>query len=232
MNRKAIINHETSVSIRKKLHSLDYETIEIPPLEKLAKPLVGHPDLQIFIHDNRLFYHPEIPVKFLRQIEKYIDVIKCSEKLTDSYPGDISYNIACSGNVAFHKIDRTAEKIKIYFKDKDINLVEVSQGYSRCSTVIVDSNHIITADKGIHNAALLNNVESLLVSPGHVELPGYKYGFLGGASGMTGNTVFFTGSIDHHPDKEIIINFIESAGKSICFLSENKIVDLGSILFF
>jgi hypothetical protein len=105
------------------------------------------------------------------------------------------------------------------------------QGYSKCSTVIIDETRIITADTTIHRKAIAEGLSSLLITSGHVALPGYEYGFLGGASGTTGSTVFFTGTLKKHPDFNAIMSFIEESGKKTLFLSDDNIIDLGSILF-
>jgi hypothetical protein len=68
-----------------------------------------------------------------------------------------------------------------------------------------------------------------LITPGYIDLPGYNYGFIGGASGEFNNTVFFSGRIDHHPDFDMIRNFIINKEKSIINLSESRAVDIGSI---
>ncbi len=97
--------------------------------------------------------------------------------------------------------------------------------------MVVDRRSIITSDRSIHKSAQENSVESLLICEGHIVLRGYNHGFIGGASGKSGDTIFITGTIDHHPDRDKIYNFIETRGKSIKILSDDRALDTGSILF-
>jgi hypothetical protein len=98
--------------------------------------------------------------------------------------------------------------------------------------VPVDSRHIITSDRGIKSAWENNKGKALLVRPGHVRLPGYDTGFLGGASGVTQKAVFFVGSLKYHPDGVAIRGLIKKCGKGVIELYDGPLYDVGSILFF
>ena len=102
---------------------------------------------------------------------------------------------------------------------------------SKCSTLIVGENDIITADRGIHRVAQSAGINSLLIGVGNVSLEPYEYGFIGGASGTLGNTVYFCGDLKEHPDKQKIVEFISACGKECVFLPFERLSDMGSILF-
>jgi hypothetical protein len=231
MNKAAIIDPRASDDVKENLAGLGLEIIPIPLTDLVAEPVSGHPDIQVFIHGNNAFMHPDISADFIRSVEQYCNVTVCTTGLDSKYPLDIPYNIACIGNIAIHKKDCTAPEIKKYLSENNINLIHTSQGYSKCSTLIVDNNSLITSDKSIHKSAETMGIDSLLITTGYIDLPGYNYGFIGGASGEFNNTVFFAGRIDHHPDFDRIKNFIISKEKSIIYLSENRADDIGSILF-
>ncbi len=209
---------------------MGFKIIPIPPINLVAEPISSHPDIQIFVHNNSAFTHPAIPRDVIKSLEKYCNVNICSTKLNNKYPLDIPYNIVCIGNIAFHKVEYTPSEIKKYFTDNNINLINTNQGYSKCSTLVVNDKSIITADKSIHNIAIANGIDSLLITPGFINLPGYKHGFIGGASGLFKKTILLTGKIDHHPDCETIIDFINKRDINISYLSKNPIIDIGSIL--
>ncbi len=163
-------------------------------------------------------------------MSRYCDVKTGLTHLSNSHPGDVAYNIASAGNYAFHKKNATDPLIRDYLKNKNISIVEVKQGYSKCSTVIVNERSIITADNSIHTEALKNGFDSLLILPGYIDLPGYKYGFIGGATGRFKNSILFTGNIDHHPERNKIFSFIESGGFTVTLLSDEPALDTGSLL--
>lgn len=231
MNPCAIIDPRLSENILKNLQKSGFTTIAVPLTEQVEQPLSGHPDIQMFIHDKNLFVHPDIDKSFLKKIEAYANIIPCSSKLDKKYPEDISYNIACTGKVAIHRKVYTDKDILDYLLRNKIEIIDTRQGYSKCSTLIVDDKSIITADNAIHLSAESSGLDSLLISQGYIDLPGYNYGFIGGASGKFLDTIYLTGSIDHHPDKERIVNFVESKGMKLKILSEEKIFDAGSIFF-
>ncbi len=231
MNPCAIVDPRLSDQIMKSLQNSGFKTIAVPLIEKVDQPLAGHPDIQMFIHDTNIFVHPDIDKSFLKKIEDYVNIMICSSKLDKKYPGDISYNIACTGKIAIHKKAFTDKEIMDYLLRNQIEIIDTRQGYSKCSTLIVDDSSIITADNAIHLSAESAGLDSLLISEGYIDLPGYNYGFIGGASGRFIDTIYLTGSIDHHPDKERIVNFVESKKMHLKILSEEKIFDAGSIFF-
>jgi hypothetical protein len=225
----AIISPDTSTIIRRNLQKLDLKPVEIPRCSSVEEPLSGHPDIQIFLHEKKVFCHPEIEMSFLKRIEKYAQVIVCESRIREPYPLNISYNIACTGSIAFHKRAHTDSTIASFFASQNIPLVNVNQGFTKCATIIVNDNQIITADRSIHRAAGKNNISSLLIASGDIELPGYEYGFIGGAAGALNDAILFTGEISQHRDYKRICEGIERSGKKIIYLSEESAVDLGSI---
>ncbi len=229
MKRIAIINPDASGEIIDNLKMIDMEPILIPRTDLVEEPLSGHPDIQVFVHENRVFCHPDISASFLRVVEKYAEVTICSTKLVKAYPGDVPYNIACAGSWAVKHPGGSDPIIEEYLRSKNIAAAAVNQGYARCSTLIVDDSSIITADVSIHRAALCRGLSSLRIEAGHIDLPGYGYGFIGGATGPCDGMVLCAGDLSHHPDYGAITEFIESRDKKIVPLGTSYAVDLGTI---
>ena len=142
------------------------------------------------------------------------------------YPNDIVYNITLLGGFAFMNTATEQEKIV-----KGGKIINVRQGYTKCSICIVNENAIITADTGIYRAARENNIDALLISPGNIDLHGMNYGFIGGAAGLIApDTLSVNGDIAAHPDGERITRFCSDRGVKIIALKSGKIRDIGSIL--
>ena len=109
--------------------------------------------------------------------------------------------------------------------------VSVRQGYARCSVVIADENSLITADPGIAEAACRAGVNVLKIHPGGIALPGFTYGFLGGACGKIGrNRMAFAGRVQAHRDYADIRAFLGGRGIEIVALSDGPLTDIGGIL--
>jgi len=230
MEYAAIIDSRTPAEICRNLENLGLHVLRMPQTDRICGPVSAHPDIQVFIHGKKAFVHPGIDISFLNQLESFCSIITCNTELYPDYPRDIVYNIAYTGSFAIHSLNRTEPAILDYLNSRCAKLVDTRQGYSKCSTLIVDETSIITADISIDKSARAAGMDSLLISPGHVDLPGYNYGFIGGAAGRFMDMVLFTGSIDGHPDRDSIHEFIESRGLKVKVLSKLKVLDTGSIL--
>ena len=183
------------------------------------------------IVSDGLSCHPDI---FLCKMGLYNNSpVYFAEKgiLSEKYPDDIRFNAACTGKYFIHNLSYTDEKLLLAAKAMDMQLVNVRQGYSKCSIVVVDENSIITYDEGIvKSCRRFPDLEVLKVEKGHVKLEGYDTGFIGGASGRVGNEIIFNGDLSKHPDFESIVDFIENKGLKCKWFPEFELTDIGSII--
>jgi hypothetical protein len=235
-NMLAVIDHRLPLPCQASLKRLGFTLLPLPLFPRLSSPVASHPDMLLLRVKDTLFCHREY-----YEIAKHeIDQILCSSGLSlcltedpvgEAYPKDIALNFVFTGNYLLGKTDCMSEKVKEYAKACRISLLSVTQGYAKCSSVIL-SDALITADTGIASAAASIGWDALLVSPGDVSLPPYSYGFLGGASGVCGRTVFFCGDLHTHKDSERINAFCRKHGYEIVSLSKDPLFDGGSILFF
>lgn len=179
MKNIAIVNPDSSKYIIKSLKSIGLVPVKIPKTGLAAKPIAGHPDLQIFVYKDKIFCHPDISLSFLKKIEHAGEIIICQTRLKPEHPSDTAYNIACTRQFAFHRKGCTDNIIRERLEADNVELIHTRQGYSKCSTLVMDEA-IITADRSIHESALSAGINSLQITPGCIDLPGYKYGFIGG----------------------------------------------------
>lgn len=229
LDRIAIISPDASDEILDNLRELDFEPVPVPRTGRVATPVSGHPDMQLFVHGGRVFCHPDMPASFLEDLERHADVVVCRTRLSPEYPSDVPYNIACIGTVVLHHHAAIDPDIAEHLRSRDIYITGVRQGYAKCSTLIVDDRSIITADASIHRTAVTAGLDSLMIRPGFIDLPGYACGFIGGATGSTENAVLCTGTLEHHPDYDIMLEYIADRGKKLVPLSRANAADLGTI---
>lgn len=96
---------------------------------------------------------------------------------------------------------------------------------------IVDDTSAITADKPIYEVLKEKGYSVLLIEPGYISLENQKYWFIGGATGnLSKDIMLLSGTLNYHPDKENIFEFLKSKNKTIKFLSKKNIVDVGTII--
>ncbi len=191
-----------------------------------------HPDLVLTVMEDLIILDenidPTVPEK-LDQLD--IPYVSASSKLSPDYPNDIAYNIVTTKEVLIHNLEYTNPLLALHSKYTNKHLIQVKQGYTKCSTVVVDQHHLITSDRGIYDN-VKDYMEVLLIQPGHVELEGFEFGFLGGASATLDDTVVFHGDLSKHPDYQEIVSFIESARKKVLYFHEFPLTDIGSGLIF
>lgn len=211
---------------QKRLERLNYRVIKTPLHKKLRNPVSGHPDMMLFRHEKEIIYEPALEgiANLLRQ--NGYNCIKGEGIRSGNYPYGIIYNACLINGCVIHYKDR----IETHIKHLKLQHIPVRQGYAKCSVVPISKEYIITSDTGIRDAWVNKGGKALLVSPGYVKLPGYKTGFIGGASGVTDKTVLFVGKLDSHRDGYAIRNFIKETGKGIIELYDGPLYDVGTII--
>ena len=153
------------------------------------------------------------------------------QEIGAAYPKNIPFNAVCLDGYFIHNVKYTSPSLLNKAREMGLKFINVNQGYTKCNCVIVDGHSIITSDEGIYNQIKkYADVEPLKIRTGYVQLTGFEYGFLGGASGRVGNEIVFNGDLSAHPDYEAIGQFIETRGLSIKYFPDYPLTDIGSIL--
>jgi len=221
----AVIDPRMPDKAKIRLRQMGYYVLDMPLYPKLAKPVQGHPDMMMFCYGKKVIYEPHLEnIASLLMANGY-ECIKGEKIKSRAYPDDIIYDACGIGKYIICYEGRIEKNIK----NLKAGFIKVSQGYVKCSVVPVGDKAIITSDKSIKD---IWGDNALLVRPGHIKLPGYKTGFIGGASGVHKDLVFFVGSLNYHPDGKDIREFIEARGKKVIELYDGELFDAGSILFF
>ena len=211
--------------------------IPLPAAHYLTAPMAHHPDMLVFVGSGLFVCHRKYYIENSVLIDSIVarsalKLVISDEEIADTYPHDAIFNACTVGKFLICNTKNVSEHILDMASKNGLEPLHVNQGYTKCSTLIVGSNELITSDRGIHAAAQGVGIKSLLIDSGNVTLKPYNYGFIGGASGTLDNKVFFCGNLDGHPDKERIVSFISDCGKECVFLPFEELEDTGSILFF
>lgn len=200
--------------------------------EKANAKLISAFDDVILVGCNSPVYeavacHPDI--YYCRLPNGNIFSSKAGE-IGEKYPENIGFNAVCLDKYFIHNLKYTNPRLKAQVSELGLIAVNVKQGYTKCSCVVVNGNSIITADEGIYKVLSdYSDINVLKISAGYVSLYGCEYGFLGGASGKVGDTLFFNGDLSKHPDCEDIVAFSESFGVKVKWF-DYPLEDIGSII--
>jgi hypothetical protein len=229
----AIVDYRISAQIEENLTLFGIELIKTNRCSELYEAVDGHPDMQLLhMGGNRIILAPNVFESMAPIFEKKgFAVTKGATWLVRNYPGNIAYNVLRMGNFAFHNTKYTDAEIVSALEKENVKLIHVSQGYTKCSTCILDSKTIITSDLKLSRIVEKYGIESLLIKPGGIELKNLNYGFIGGASGLLSEKLIaFTGSLEALEDSSKLVEFIRSKGFEAATLLEEKPVDYGSII--
>ncbi|MBR6701008.1 MAG: hypothetical protein IKL72_04685 [Firmicutes bacterium] len=174
--------------------------------------------------------HPDIYMCKLGVMDEAPVFYGNPNSLGSDYPKDVPYNAACTGKYFIHNLKYTDEKLLEYARSLELEFVNVRQGYSKCSIAVIDEDSVITSDEGIAKALRFKGLDVLLMQKGHIRLPGYAYGFIGGTCGRIGDEIVFNGDLSAHPDHDIICDFITSKGLTVKYFKGYQLEDIGSVI--
>ncbi|MBQ7379946.1 MAG: hypothetical protein IJW70_09770 [Clostridia bacterium] len=202
-----------------------------PPHPSLDPAIASHPDMLLLVTQGGIFTHADY-APLLHELSPRLPLVPIAQSVQAQYPRDVLLNAAFIGQRLVCRPDATAAEVLDLARNKGVCILPVRQGYAKCNTCIVSEHAVITEDKSIANALANTDLDVLLIAPGHVTLPGYAYGFIGGASGSDGKHVFFCGNLTAHPQGERIAAFCAAHGKQAISLANHPLTDVGSLLFF
>ncbi len=185
--------------------------------------IAGHPDIFMAQGETLILAPncPQIIVDELSTISYQFGKQQVESSLQDSTP----YNCVITKQFLIHKKECT--DCSILALDK--TCIDVPQAYTRCNTIEIAPDTFITSDQAIHKSLREHNCESLYVSPNGIQLPPYKYGFIGGCMGKFGDTIYINGSLAQHSEGNAIREFITKHHCAIVELHGGQLYDGGGI---
>lgn len=212
------------------LKKYNINVIKVPKCNKVYNGINGHPDILLHICDKTILVHLDMDLSFIENLRVLdYNVIFSNKSLGYKYPENIILNGLSFKNYFIHNLKFTDKNLMDLVKDKI--LINVKQGYTKCSCAVLPDNSIITSDKGIYKTLIKVNAEVLLIPPGDILLPGLDYGFIGGCCGaIDEKRVAFFGDLSFYKYGNEVLRFLESRGLEPIYLRTGKLIDRGSLL--
>lgn len=229
------------IAILSSLIAKDFEqktgikSIGLPPFEKLDPPVSTHADMLLSVINNNIFVFSEyfdLNRELFRNIPKDYNIKKIEKGCQSKYPNDIALNVLIIDKKVFCNVKHTAKEIVDYVIKSGYELINISQGYSACSTLVIGKNAAITSDIGVYKELLKRKIDALLISNEGIRLNGYNCGFIGGSSGCNDKVVYFFGQIEKHRDFVKIKEHLYKYGHTYSSVFFNELSDYGGIKFF
>lgn len=218
-------------TVKNSLSDNRIEILYVKPNTLFKNSLCSHADLQ-FVHlGNNEIMLEQSQTKLKERLQKLGFIVHTFIIEKGEYPFDCAVNASFVGKNVICKYDILDNKLKEYIKENRYNIINVNQGYSKCSVCIVDENSVITEDESINNACIENGIDVLFIRKGFVGLPGFDYGFIGGAAFKSDSkTLCFIGKVENHPDFYRITDFLSNKGITYKSLGDIELTDVGSVL--
>ncbi|WP_138205178.1 DUF6873 family GME fold protein [Haloimpatiens lingqiaonensis] len=230
MKKFIVVDFRIDKEEKDNLQKLGYEVLCCPPSQVLYSAVCGHPDMLLhFLNNNTIVVHKNTPRNFIDTLEKMnLEVILSKNPLEKSYPYDIGLNAVNVGDIFIHYTKYTDPSILNNIEGKKI--LNVKQGYTKCSTAIINSNAFITSDPSIKNVLEKENKDVLFLPPGDISLPGLDYGFIGGTCGfLEEGFLAFYGDLNYYKYGREVMSFLEKYQVKPVFLRKGPLVDRGSL---
>ena len=230
-----IVDNRISQKCERALEKEGFYLIKLPPDPNLGEAVRSHPDTVLFYCDEEIITTAEycdVAAYIFSDVREFAPNVRIGftdDRRSDRYPYDCVLNSLVIGNKIFCKADTVSEGIKDFATRHGYEIIHTKQGYPACS-VLAFGDSAITADRGLAATLENNGIKVTLINEGGISLPPHSYGFIGGASGVVGNKVYFFGNIDLHPDAEIIREAITSEGYIPVSLSDEELSDFGGII--
>lgn len=226
-----IVSNKISNSIKDLLKKYNIKVVASKNHPNLDKYIADHPDLSIHpVNSKKFIVAKELYDYYKDELKDFdIELIPSYNEILSKYPKDCLLNVGRIGSSYIHN-NYTDIRLEDELENNKINHIFVKQGYSKCSTLDLNYDTIITQDKGIHKAVKNSGYNSYLIEPGDILLEGYNTGFIGGVGGLISkNKMLLSGNPKTYTYGDKLINIleeyeIEPIFPDLCF------TDIGSII--
>lgn len=227
----AFVDYRISKEEKSNLESLDCTVIVCPPSPLLYEAISGHPDILIHLLNNKkVIVHKDIDFNFIQLLKNLnLEVHYSIDSLKETYPYDIILNAVNLKDYFIHNLKFTDKNLLNNLGKK--KLINVNQGYTKCSTAVIKDNAIITSDNSIYQALKSEPIDVLLLPAGDIILHGLNYGFIGGTCGSIDDKVVFYGTLEKYKYGDMVLGFLKKHQMTPFYLSDTPLIDRGSILF-
>ncbi len=232
----AILDKRAPAEAERALTKRGFYVLEAPPSGALPAPLASHPDMLLFKCGKTVVAsadYVEEASAFFDDLARLtsLDFRITEDKFGKEYPRDCIFNALCVGDRLFARTDTVSPAVLSLAEESGKRIIHVNQGYPACTVLPLGENAAITADRGMAAAMQKEGINVTLIENGGISLPPYEYGFIGGAAGVDGGTVYFLGDPMTHKCGNSILHAIDEAGLRAVSLFGGELLDLGRIIF-
>ena len=214
------------------LKNLNLDIIKIPQCKNVYGAIDGHVDIQLNIlnkSSKEVIVQKDISTDFLKKLDKKnVKYTLYNDSLSEKYPNDILLNALILDSIFIHNLKYTDKTLLELQKGK--KLLNVKQGYTKCSVLPISNSAFITSDIGIYNTLSALKKDVLLLPAGDILLPGLDYGFIGGIGGLIDEGILgIFGELENYKYGDEMYKFLSKHNVEPISLKKGKLIDRGSL---
>ncbi len=230
MKKTVIISHKADEMINL-LRNDGYDIIMTESNKSVDERIADHADISFFFDGNDTLFVAKELSHSAEKLRKFCkNIIILGDNLGDIYPSDVRLNCVRLGNFFICNTNTVSQTILSHINKLGCTVIDVSQGYTKCSVVPVNNNSIITDDKSVADSCKAYGIDVLYISKGDVLLSGFSYGFIGGTAGLLSyNKLYFNGDISFHNNFKYIKEFLDERKVDFACVTKS-LTDIGSII--
>lgn len=220
---------------KEKLTELGYNLVEIKLCNNVYEEISSHVDIFTCKIGEKLIVEPSKYKEIKEQIGNNCNIIQGEENVENKYPLDIKYNMCIIGKKALHNFEYTDRKIKEELLNQEYELINTTQGYTKCSIAVIDDNSAIVTDKGLYKILQKHNIDVLYLDyePDIKLLLGGKYsnknGFIGGVISRVNDHIIISGDLNKIDKEGKIREFIQKRNLNIIEFKGLDVIDYGGM---
>ena len=216
--------------------SLGYNIVEIKKTERVYPEISSHVD--IFVSQiNDILICEKSQYEYLKKEIPNSKIICGDSEISSDYPNDVKYNICQIGKNVVHNFKYTDKKVFDIIEEKNLNRIQISQGYSNCSIAVLNEKSVITSDLKIAKKLEKQNINVLYFE----DITNIKLldennnfskmnGFIGGALGKVDDKVVVFGDLSKIDKKGLINQFVKQNKLELIDFKDLDIIDYGGII--
>ncbi len=232
----AVVAGDTPTEELAALRRFFRHVIPLPADESIDGPVAHHPDMLFAVAGDCLVTHRAYYGGARAVVDEICALGGLRLVLSDMargpvYPADIGFNALFWGDCFLGNTAHLAPEVCALSAEAGLTSVSVKQGYAACAVLAVPSVKLAaTADGGLAAALGSRGADVVRLSAeAGILLPGYDCGFIGGATGVWGRTVFFSGNPAHHPALAALCRELTRRGVETVALSAGRLTDRGGV---
>lgn len=228
---KSVILSERYTELFTELTRIGVNTIASPPADEIEGVEKYHADISVLHIGGKNIICAKNNSMLIEKLRSFgFNVLLSENDIVGKYPNCTALNAVVTDKGIICRKSSVDNTIRSCFENR-IPIINVNQGYARCSSAVVSDNAIITSDEGIYRACIERKIDVLKISSGGIEIEGYDYGFIGGCCGkLSYDMLAFCGKIEAHRDYFDMKAFASDYGVNLISLSNKRLFDVGGML--